>query len=142
MDNIFENKKYKIIWHPDERYVEFYMKGEELDREDVIEMHKQTLLMTKGEKCANIFSAQDFFSISSEGREEGAKPYYLENLIVQAFVVKNLAQRLLGNFVMKFNQPAKETRMFTSVEEARKWVLVKVKEYEEKKKKNKDLLAV
>ncbi|MGZ3867098.1 MAG: DUF7793 family protein [Bacteroidia bacterium] len=138
--NTFENNKYKIAWLPELKTVEFYMKDQELDRDDVMEMHKHTLEITKGEKYANIFSAQDFFSISTEGREEGAKPYYSENLIVQALVVKNLAQRLLGNFVMKFNNPKKETRLFSSVEEARKWVAVKIKEYEAKQK-NRDTLA-
>lgn len=134
MGNTFENSKYRIVWFQKEKYVEFYMKDQEIDVEDVVEMHKQTQLLTKGEKYASIFSAQDFFSLSAEARAEGSKPQYSDPVIVQAFIVKNLAQKLLGNFVMKFNSPNRETRMFSSKEEARKWVLVKIKEYENKKK--------
>lgn len=132
VENTFENNKYKISWFPDLKYVEFYMKDKEIDIDDVKEMHKQTLLLTKGEKYANIFSAEDFFSISSEARSEGSKPEYAQYLIAQALVVKNLAQRLIGNFVMKFNSPLRETRMFSNIEDARKWVLTKIKEHESK----------
>ena len=132
MENRFENNKYKIDWFPKEKIVEFYMKDLEIEAEDVAEMHRQTLLLTKGMPYANIFSAQDFFSISGEARTEGAKPHYSENLIAQALVVKNLAQRLIGNFVMKLNKPIRDTKMFSTREEGKAWVLKKIKEYEVK----------
>jgi hypothetical protein len=129
VETTFENSKYKITWFPKGEIVEFYMKDLEIEKDDVVEMHVQTLRLTKGQVYASIFSAQDFFSISAEARSEGSKPYYSENLIAQAFVVKNMAQRLLGNFIMKFNRPVKETKMFGTHAEARLWVNAKIKQY-------------
>ena len=142
MENKFENTKYRIIYFPEEKVVEFYMKDLEIEKEDIIEMHTETLHITNGTKYASIFSAQDFFSISGEARTEGSKPYYSENLIAQALVVKNLAQRLIGNFIMKINKPVRDTRMFSNHADAKIWVLVKIKEHETSKKKNTDAVCV
>src|ERR1035437_9671833 len=130
MENTFENNKFKIIYFPLEKIVEFYMKDIEIEKADIIEMHTITLLMTNGAKCANIFSAEDFFSISGEARAEGSKPFYSKDLIAQALVVKNMAQRLIGNFIMKFNKPVRETRMFAERKEAKRWIQGKIKIYE------------
>jgi hypothetical protein len=130
VENRFENKKYTIAWFRDEKIVEFNINELELEREDIIEMHKQTILLTKDEKYASIFTAKDFMSITGDARAEGAKPMYSGNLIAQALIVKNLAQRLVGNFIMKFNSPAKEMKMFSTYEEGKAWVLKKIKEYE------------
>jgi hypothetical protein len=141
VENIFENAKYKIIWFPEEKIVEFCMKDIEIEKQDIIEMHEQTLKMTGGLKYANIFTAQDFFSITGEARVEGSKPYYSKNLMVQALIVKNLAQRLIGNFIMKFNKPVRETKMFATREEGKVWVLSKIKEIETNKSE-KELLSI
>jgi hypothetical protein len=141
VESTFENNKYKIVWFPEERIVEFYMKDIEIEKQDIIEMHAETLKMTGGLKYASIFAAQDFFSITGEARNEGSKPLYSKDLIVQALVVKNLAQRLIGNFIMKFNKPVRETKMFATHEEGKLWVLSKIKEIEENTSKKK-LLSV
>lgn len=141
MENRFENAKFGINYFPTESIVEFYMKAEEIDVNDVKEMHAVCLAMTKGNKYANIFSAEDFFSITGEARAEGSKPVYSEYLIAQALVVKNMAQRLLGNFVMRVNKPVRPTKMFANKEDARVWVLAKIREFEKKQEKS-DLLCV
>ncbi len=138
MENTFENNKYEIAYSKEDKLVEFYMKDIEIEKPDIVEMHIETLRLTNGAKYASIFSAKDFFSITGEARTEGSKPYYSENLIAQALVVKNLAQRLIGNFIMKFNKPIRDTKMFPERKEAKIWIQAKVKEYEaaEKNKAN------
>lgn len=142
MENIFENNKYRIAWFPQEKIMEFYMKDIEIEKEDIIEMHRQALLLARGSKYANVFSAKDFFSITNEARNEGSKPIYSKDLIAQALVVKNLAQRLIGTFIMKFNKPVRETKMFPEFADARIWAAAKVKEYERAKKKEHKALLV
>ncbi len=142
MENIFENSKYKIVYTHDKKLVEFYMKDIEIEKLDIIEMHTETLRLTDGKKYVSVFSAKDFFSITGEARAEGAKPHYSKNLIAQALVVKNLAQRLIGNFIMKINKPASETKMFAEHEEAKLWVSTKVAEYETAKKNNANTVCV
>jgi hypothetical protein len=122
MERKFENNRFSIEYFPFEKRVDFFIKNEEISKEDVIEMHIQTLQLTKGAEHTNLFRAQEFFSINAEARAEGEKPHYADGLIAQAFVVKNLAQRLIGNFIIKVNKPARLTRMFTDYEEATRWL--------------------
>src|ERR1044071_1280155 len=44
------------------------------------------------------------------------------NKIAEAFVVKNLNQRILGNFYLRVGKPSCPTEVFTLEEEAVKWV--------------------
>ena len=118
------------------------MKDIEIGKEDIIEMHNVTLILTDGEKYANVFSAEDFFSISTEARTEGSKPYYSKNLIAQALVVKNLAQRLVGNFIMRINKPVRDTKMFSNKADARVWILYKIKEFERAQKREEEAVYV
>lgn len=130
MENRFENDKYTIEYFPEEQTVEFLMKDLELEKQDIIEMHRATLAMTKTRNYATLFRAMDFFSITSDARAEGSKRHYSAFVIVQAFVVKNLAQRLIGNFIMRFNTPVRETKLFSNYEDAKEWLQFKLKEKE------------
>jgi len=141
MANRFENDKYLIDYFPEEHIVEFLMKNKEIEKEDVIAMHNAVLAMTGTEPYATLFMAMDFFSISSEARAEGAKEHYSDFVIVQAFVVKNLAQRLIGNFIMKFNAPVRETRLFSNPDDARVWLKLKIAKKDTAKKNKAALLA-
>ncbi len=136
-ENRFENHKYIIQYFPEESIVQFYMKDQEIEAKDVIEMHQVVLGFVKGKKHGNIFKAQSFFSLGADARAEGAKPIYSELLIAQAFIVKNLAQRLMGNFVMRFLPRPRQTRLFTNEVEARQWILEKIKDYNTKAKGSK-----
>lgn len=126
MANRFENEKFIVEYYPEETIVEFFVKDVEFEIEDVIEMHSVTLGFTQTRNYATLFRAMDFFSLSNEARVEGSKRHYSAFVIVQAFVVKNLAQRLVANFVMRFNKPVRETGLFSTAEDARKWLNTKV----------------
>ena len=133
MGKKFENNKYKIEYFPNEKVVDIFMKDEEIEKIDVIEMHAHVLELTGKEKYAILFHAKDFFSLSSEAREEGTKSHYSDNVIAQAFLVKNFAQRLIGNFIINFNRPHTDTRMFSSYDEAKLWLSAKIGSYTKKK---------
>ncbi|HXB41051.1 MAG TPA: hypothetical protein VNZ49_10950 [Bacteroidia bacterium] len=133
MENRFENDKYIIRYFPTDDIVEFFMKDQEIEAKDVIEMHDIVLGFVKGKKYGTIFTAQSFFSLSADARAEGAKPEYCEFLIAQAFIVRNLAQRLLGNFVVRFLPRPKQAKLFTDYQEARKWILEKIENHKKNK---------
>ncbi len=133
--NRFENNKYIIEYFPEEKTVEFFMKDQEIEKEDIAEMHQATLSFTGTENYATLFRAMDFFSITAEARAEGSKRHYSAFVTFQAFVVKNMAQRLIGNFILKFNTPIRESRMFTDYEEAHAWLQTKIKAEAKEKKK-------
>jgi len=126
MANRFENDKYIIEYYPVESTVEFMMKNLEIEKKDIVEMHKVVLGFTQTRNYATLFRAMDFFSIASEARIEGSKRHYSAFVSVQAFVVKNMAQKLIGTFIMKFNTPVRETKLCSTYEEARTWIKSKV----------------
>ncbi len=130
MKNHFENHKFIVEYFPERKTVEFFMKDEEIEKEDIVAMHAVTLAMTQTAHYATLFRAMDFFSITAEARAEGQKRHYSAFVTLQAFVVKNLAQRLIGNFIMKFNTPLRESKLFSNYEEARAWLEVKIPEFE------------
>ena len=46
----------------------------------------------------------------------------LELSIASVFVVKNVAQKLMGNAYITFNKPITPTKIFTNEDEAVKWL--------------------
>ncbi|HEY1038642.1 MAG TPA: hypothetical protein VGF30_04515 [Bacteroidia bacterium] len=61
-------------------------------------------------------------SVDSETRMYVATPEALRFSLAEAVVVNNIAQRILGNFYIKFDKPPVETRLFDTVEDAENWL--------------------
>ena len=122
MGTVFENQKYRIEYLPKEGLIDILVKDQPIEREDIIEMHREVMQLTSHKEHCNLFRAKDFLNLTPEARIEGARYEYSENLISQAFVAKNLAQKIIGNFVLRFNKPKVSTRLFTNEEEAKVWL--------------------
>ncbi len=60
---------------------------------------------------------------TSEAREFSASKEGLRFSMAEALVVKNLAQKLIVSFYLKFNKPSKPSRAFNTEEEAIEWLL-------------------
>lgn len=142
MGNLFENEKFRLEYFPLEGIIDFFIKNKEIDRADVIKMHQEVMLLTGKKKHCNLFRATDFLNVSSEARKEGEKEEYTEGLVAQAFVATNLAQKLIGNFIMRFNKPKVNTRMFSTDVEAKEWLANKMKAFENKRTSTKDLMVI
>lgn len=65
-------------------------------------------------KHANIDNETRIIMASAEG---------LQYSLVEAVVIRSLAQRIIGNFYIKFDRPVKPVRLFTNKAEAEKWLL-------------------
>jgi hypothetical protein len=52
-----------------------------------------------------------------QAREE-SNPY----ASAEAYVINSLAQKLIGNFYLKFNKPVRPTKFFHNMEEAAEWL--------------------
>ena len=61
--------------------------------------------------------------VDSDARSFMAEPEALKFSIAEAVIVKNMAQRIIGNFYIKFDKPEIPVRLFDSMEEAEKWLL-------------------
>lgn len=60
---------------------------------------------------------------TSDARDFSASKEGLRFSIAEAMVVKNLAQRLIVSFYLKFNKPSVPSKAFDTEEEAIKWLL-------------------
>ena len=62
-------------------------------------------------------------SVDNETRSYMATHEALRFSISEAVVVRNLGQRILGNFYLKFDKPIKLVRLFDNIENGEKWLL-------------------
>jgi hypothetical protein len=69
-----------------------------------------------------VHSAGSLTTIEPEVREYLASNSRYAHKIAEAFVVKNLGQRILANFYLRISRPSCPTEVFTTEEEAVKWV--------------------
>jgi len=68
------------------------------------------------------YELEDGASVTDELREVSSSPENNQFTLAEAFIVKSLAHRLLANFYMRFNKPAKPAKVVASDEEALEWL--------------------
>lgn len=78
--------------------------------------------MGNGQKFLLLFTAGEDTSVSTEARYYASTPEANKYTIASAFVVRSIAQKLLGNAYVTFNKPITPTRIFTDENEALKWL--------------------
>jgi len=94
-----------------------------LDVDDILAMRKVNLELSGGERFSVLLdTTAGYFGNSPEAIRMLASEEYLLSRKATAIVVKSLAARLAGNFFKKLNTPKCPTRLFTSEEDAIKWL--------------------
>jgi len=93
-----------------------------VDLKDVDENLFMVLSLAKGKRYAVLVDARHPTTISKEAMEYAARPECYKDLIAQAIVTDSLANRLVGNFIIKFHKPSSPTRLFSKMEEAETWL--------------------
>ncbi|NNE56001.1 MAG: hypothetical protein HKN32_08280 [Flavobacteriales bacterium] len=63
-----------------------------------------------------------------EVREWARSPERAKYVAADAFVVKTLAHKLMINFYLTYHKPNHPTKVFSSVDKARNWLLKKMEE--------------
>ncbi|MCE3280598.1 MAG: hypothetical protein K0S44_2789 [Bacteroidetes bacterium] len=89
------------------------------DGEDIV---KGLAEMGNGKKFLLLFTAGEDTSVSTEARYYASTPEANKFTIASAFVVKSIAQKLLGNAYVTFNKPITPTRIFTDESDAVRWL--------------------
>ncbi|MES2587806.1 MAG: hypothetical protein V4622_02430 [Bacteroidota bacterium] len=95
--------------------------------EDETVERSMKLVETIGEmvnyKKVPLLSKFDEFALPpKENRDFWAKKDSCPYTSAEAFIVDSLAMKLISNFYLLCNKPQRETKMFTTVEDARKWL--------------------
>ncbi len=101
----------------------FIMKGDTIiELQDAKEIYSITMRITAGRKYASLVDAREHVFLSKEAREWSTQTELHQNLIAQAIVVSSLANRLIANFIVRFNRSQSPMRVFSKVETARIWL--------------------
>jgi len=61
-------------------------------------------------------------SLDNESLSYMATHEALRFSIAEAVIVRNLAQRIIGNFYLKFEKPVVRVKLFTKIEDAENWL--------------------
>lgn len=99
------------------------VEGIELEQNDAKEAIVEAVRLAEGKNYAILFNANVSSNISFEAREEFAKS---EKRIAVAIVTDLLANKLLGNFFIKFHKPSSSSRIFSDEQTAIEWLRTQI----------------
>lgn len=95
----------------------------DFDMENSLEILDAKIEVSEGEKHPILYTGSKFVIPTNEVREYLASEKRNALTIAEAFLVKSLPQRLISNFYIKINKPARPTKMFTNKEKAMEWLI-------------------
>ncbi|MDG1477554.1 MAG: hypothetical protein P8Q14_10445 [Vicingaceae bacterium] len=101
--------------------------GITIEKEDVLEVKKHNLAITKGNNYAIVFDSGHFTSVSKQARELMTSAEIENKRIASAFVINSLSQKILGNFYLKVNKPNVPTKLFSDKGKAIIWIKEELK---------------
>ena len=78
--------------------------------------------MVNYKKVPLLCKFDEFASPPKENRDFWAKKDSCPYTSAEAFIVDSLARKLIYNFYLLINKPQRDTKMFTTIEDARKWL--------------------
>lgn len=75
-----------------------------------------------GGRFYNLYEFDSFSDVEPEVQEWAADTSGNHYTYCDAIVIRNLAQKIMGDFYIKFNRPKMPTKIFYSVEKALEWI--------------------
>jgi len=97
-------------------------KGKILNIQDAKAILRAVETLGEKKKFPLLFTLGVASTVNTEARFYAATEEANQYTLALAIVVNNSAQTFLGNTYIKFNKPLKPTKLFTSEEEAIKWL--------------------
>ena len=94
----------------------------EIDVPDVIELVNELGKLFQNKKFPLLIVTEDYTLPTRDARHYIALAESDPYAAAEAYVVRSYAQKLVGNFFLNFNKPARPTRIFMDEIEARKWL--------------------
>lgn len=97
--------------------------GVDFEEDDAIETDKIFYDLCEGKPFCSLIDARVYGSISSKAREFFANDKLVKDIrIAEAFVLNNLATRMLAKFYINFNKPNNPIKIFSNVDDAKRWL--------------------
>jgi hypothetical protein len=100
----------------------------EIELNDAKLMRENALSLVNGEKFTILFDANHRGTITPEARAQFACKEYTDVRVGAAILTNSLANKIIGNFFIKFNKPASPTRIFSNEPSAIEWLRDRVKQ--------------
>jgi hypothetical protein len=94
----------------------------DIDLKQAVEIVETIAEFTEEKKVPVLNIAGKNTSATSAAREYSASPAGLKYTTADAYVVTNIAQKILGNFYISFNKPPVITRIFDEQDKAVEWL--------------------
>jgi len=94
----------------------------DIDADDVQENNEAAMQLVNGQRFLSLVISAPYTSITHEGRREADRINDYSNTIAQAIVTKNLANRIMGNFLLRFHRPSCPCRLFNDKTSALEWL--------------------
>jgi hypothetical protein len=94
----------------------------EINEQDVHEVYARRKELIGDREYAVVIISGLHATITPEARKLSAHPAYVKNRKAFAMVVTSLAQRIVGNFYIRFDKPVSPSRVFTDTKKALEWV--------------------
>ena len=95
---------------------------DEITAEDIKTIDKAAEEIASGKKYPQLVMFKYFLNINSEAREYASTKESNKTNKASAFVVNNIALKLVGNVYIAFNKPVVPTRLFDTEEKAVEWL--------------------
>ena len=91
------------------------------------EIHQVALEVTGGKAYPNLFTFTKYVIPDADSRNFMLLPKRLALSCADAFVIRSLPQKIIGNFYLRINKPPIPTKIFSTEGEAIEWLLQFVK---------------
>lgn len=94
----------------------------EVDVEQVKKIVEATGKVTNGSKAPVLVLAGEYTLPTADARNYIAEPGN-SFALAEAYVLRSLPQKIVGDFFLRFNNPGRPTRIFTQKEQAIQWLM-------------------
>lgn len=94
----------------------------EIELDDVVQNAKATKMLTDNDKYMVIVDANANLSVTKEARSYSAQKNDTDCRVAEAYIVTSVANKIIGNFYIKFNKPSVPTKLFSTKELAIEWL--------------------
>jgi len=111
-----------FVWRAD-NILHYYIKENcFITMKDIEEVLQIVLGWGESNMYLHLFEGGYNSSIDTDVRAWASSDAENKHTVADAIIVKNMAQRIVGNFYIQFNRPVKPTKLFTGTKEAIVWL--------------------
>jgi len=118
---IFDLEKFTVENSPKGWLHVVFKSNTKINLEDAIGVVKYEGILSRGQKRPILHVVEEFVDFDNEVMRYSAGPG-TQFSSAEAYVIKSVAHRIVGNFYMRVSKPKVPTKVFNSIEKAEEWL--------------------